>query len=133
MGKKRHKIKGTSSDDVLVGTAGADDIDGRHGNDAIDGSAGSDRLRGSKGDDTLSGGLGNDKLDGGAGSDWADYRDAPGGVTVNLAITQAQDTKSAGIDTLISIENLWGSSDLIDAVYRHARLNDGLFGAAGAE
>jgi Ca2+-binding RTX toxin-like protein len=101
---------GTDNADTLVGTSGPDRLEGFGGDDVISGGDGDDILIGDSGNDTLKGGPGNDKLDGGAGSDWADYRDAPGGVTVNLAITQAQDTKSAGIDTLISIENLWGSA-----------------------
>ncbi|OSI95282.1 calcium-binding protein, partial [Bradyrhizobium canariense] len=101
---------GTDNADTLVGTSGPDRLEGFGGDDVISGGDGDDILIGDSGNDTLKGGPGNDKLDGGAGGDWADYRGAPGGVTVNLAITQAQDTKSAGIDTLISIENLWGSA-----------------------
>ena len=101
---------GTDNADVLVGTSGADRLEGFGGDDTLSGGDGDDILIGDGGSDLLKGGAGNDKLDGGAGSDWADYRDATSGVTVNLTITSAQDTKGAGVDTLISIENLWGSA-----------------------
>ncbi len=57
----------------------------------------------------LAGGAGDDSLIGGAGRDTADYRSAPAGVTVNL-FEATQDTGGAGIDTLIDIESLIGSS-----------------------
>ena len=101
---------GTDNADTLVGTSGADRLQGYGGDDILIGGDGDDILLGGNGSDLLNGGAGNDKLDGGAGSDWADYRGATSGVTVNLSITQAQNTKGAGIDTLISIENLWGSA-----------------------
>ncbi len=101
---------GTDNADTLVGTSGPDRLEGFGGDDTLSGGDGDDILIGDNGNDTLNGGAGNDRLDGGAGSDWADYHDAAGGVTVSLAITQAQNTKGAGIDTLISIENLRGSA-----------------------
>ena len=61
-------------------------------------------------DNTLYAGNGNNILDGGAGNDTASYAFATAGVSVNLAVTGAQGTGSSGSDTLISIENLAGSS-----------------------
>lgn len=69
-----------------------------------------DKLFGNTGDNVLTGGLGNDQLSGGLGSDTAAYAEAASGVSVDLRIAVAQDTQGAGIDTLISIENLTGSA-----------------------
>jgi hypothetical protein len=50
-------------------------------------------------------------LDGGVGTaDTASYATAGSGVTVSLAIAGPQDTMGAGVDTLIGIERLIGSS-----------------------
>ncbi|MFN3857338.1 MAG: hypothetical protein ACK4RV_06260 [Caulobacter sp.] len=80
------------------------------GADLLDGGDGDDVLRAASGDDTLIGGAGNDILDGGDGIDTADYAGATGAVFVNLANPNAQNTGGAGIDTLISVENLIGSA-----------------------
>ncbi|CAK0743880.1 serralysin [Gammaproteobacteria bacterium] len=60
---------------------------------------------------TITGNSGDNIIDGGIGTDTVSYATATGGVTVSLvgALGQ-QDTGSAGIDTLISIENLIGSN-----------------------
>ena len=112
---------GSDGADVLKGGAGDDRLQGFGGDDVLDGGPGADRLYGDEGDDRLIGGLGADLLDGGAGTDTADYSGASGAVTVDLRITSGQDTKSAGVDTLISIENLIGSA-----------FNDTLIGNDGA-
>jgi Ca2+-binding RTX toxin-like protein len=86
-------VRGTGSADTLVGNAGNDTLDGWYGND------------------TLSGGLGNDTLNGGEGLDTATYVNSTAGVNVDLRIQGvAQDTGGEGIDTLIDIEYLAGSS-----------------------
>jgi Ca2+-binding RTX toxin-like protein len=90
-------------------------------NDALTGNTGGNLLQGGLGNDTLNGGLGNDTLDGGTGTDTASYAGATAGVTVTLASSAAQNTVNAGLDTLISIENLIGSS-----------FNDVLTGSTGA-
>jgi trimeric autotransporter adhesin len=64
---------------------------------------------------------GNNVLDGGAGQDLAAYSNASAGVSVSLAITGAQNTLGAGSDTLLNIEDLYGSA-----------FNDTLTGDAGA-
>ena len=56
----------------------------------------------------IEGGQGDDIINGGAGIDTASYASSVSGVVVSLAIVGAQDTGSAGFDTLISIENLTG-------------------------
>lgn len=54
--------------------------------------------------------LGNDYVDGGAGIDSLAYTDATGAVTLDLAITTAQNTGAYGIDTVINVENVTSGS-----------------------
>src|SRR6185369_9007322 len=84
-----------------------------------------ENLTGSNFDDTLEGNAGNNKLVGGLGTDTVSYAHAASGVnglgvTVNLASTKAQNTVSAGTDTLSGFENLTGS-----------QFNDTLRGSTG--
>jgi serralysin len=105
----------------LSGVSGGDDIlYGAAGNDQLYGQTGDDRLEGGKGNDRLDGGAGNDVLIGGVGNDTAEYDTATAGVTVSLAITTAQATGGAGVDTLSGFEQLSGSA-----------FNDLLSGSAG--
>lgn len=69
-----------------------------------------DALTGSAGNNVLDGGAGNDTLDGGAGSDTASYISAAAGVTVSLAVATAQNTQASGLDRLVNMEGLQGSS-----------------------
>ena len=86
--------------DTLIGF---ENIQGTAFNDVPTGDGGKQRPgRRGGGDDTLDGGGGN--------GDVAAYLDATAGVTVSLAISGPQNTVSAGTDTLINIEGLWGSS-----------------------
>lgn len=110
----------SNGNDSLTGTPGADDIDGLAGNDSLFGFGGNDRLAGGAGDDTV---------DGGAGLDIASYAGAASGVVVSLATGAAQDTGGAGIDTLIAIEKLEGSSH--DDTLTGNALNNMLFGELG--
>lgn len=68
-------------------------------------------LIGLDGADTLKGGYSDDRFDGGDGSDTVSYYSpvALSRVTVDLGINGAQDTGGAGIDRLVSIENVIGS------------------------
>ncbi|TMM46198.1 calcium-binding protein [Qipengyuania marisflavi] len=97
------------------------DVEFEDGNDHYDntngetvgivfGFGGDDTFLGGAYDDIFEGGTGNNTLYGRAGSDTASYLRAAAGVTVDLRISSAQDTIGAGIDTLIGIENLLGSS-----------------------
>jgi Ca2+-binding RTX toxin-like protein len=90
--------------------AGIEIVSGGDGDDSLSGGAGNDTLNGRAGNDQLSGGLGDDTLAGGSGTDTADYSAAPAAVTVDLGNTAAQDTGGAGIDTLLSVENVTGSA-----------------------
>ena len=67
-------------------------------------------LNGGDGDDILVGGAGNDTLDGGSGTDTVNYSNADAAITVDLSDTSAQDTGSAGTDTITNIENVTGSN-----------------------
>ena len=68
-----------------------------------------DTLLGGNGDDTLIGADGSNYLDGGAGNDTASYATAKAGVVVDLSQTGYQNTQGAGLDKLVSIDNLIGS------------------------
>ncbi len=117
-------LSGSRNDNLIVGGAGNDSINGRAGDDSLFGEAGADTLLGGAGNDflfggdgadTLEGHTGDDSLDGGLGIDTASYANV-GAVTVNLAFQAeygfigAQNTRSAGLDTLTGIENLTGSA-----------------------
>ncbi len=92
----------------IVGDNGPNTLPGTAGDDTITGVAGDDILQGQEGNDTLNGGAGNDTLDGGAGTDTATYVDATEGVTGS--VFAMQNVSGTETDTLISIENLIGSS-----------------------
>ena len=99
--------------------------------DQIYGGAGNDYFLGGVLNDTFDGGAGNDWLDGGNGTDTARFQQSSAGVIVNLsgrsitvdpairsvtgmvsATTVASGTAydgMGGVDTLISIESVWGS------------------------
>ncbi|MFT3722040.1 MAG: M10 family metallopeptidase C-terminal domain-containing protein [Hyphomonadaceae bacterium] len=83
---------------------------GSNGEDRLTGNSQANSLYGGYGADTLDGGAGNDLLDGGDDFDTATYQSATSAVTVSLALSGAQNTLGAGTDTLVSIENLAGSS-----------------------
>ncbi|MEI2768671.1 MAG: calcium-binding protein [Nitrosomonas sp.] len=104
------KITGFLGSDKLFGGAGHDTIYGMDGHDTMDGGAGNDRLFGGNGNDGMVGGTGDDYLNGELGYDAVDYRGVTGtrGVTVDLRITKAQDTKADGYDTIVNVEQVWG-------------------------
>ena len=123
------RVIGNGLANHIIGLAGADKIYGANGNDVLEGGAGAD---------LLSGGAGNDHLIGGNGYDSADYVAAASRVTVSLAVTTAQVTGGAGIDTLSTIENLNGSvysdrftGNALANALSGGKGNDTLAGAAG--
>lgn len=77
---------------------------------------------GNSGNNVLVGNRGNNVLNGGAGTDTASYAGALAGVRVGLDLSGAQSTGGAGLDTLVSIENLTGSS-LADTLHGNAGTN----------
>ena len=150
-------LLGSGRDDSLHALSGDDTLEGRGGDDRLHGGAGNDTLRGGSGDDVLHGFLGNDRLDGGTGRDAASYTRfdpgtyglmngrverfpdgsvSPAGVTVDLTAGTA--SGSQGNDTLISIEDVYGSED-DDTITGNAVANllsggdgnDRLFGLGG--
>ncbi len=103
-------LQGLDGNDFLNGGAGNDTLEGGNGNDDLRGQGGNDSLLGGSGGDRFSPGSGNDFIDGGSDWDGLEYSDATSAVTVNLGITTAQNTGSSGIDTILNIEYLDGSS-----------------------
>jgi Ca2+-binding RTX toxin-like protein len=75
---------------------------------AVRGSSLGDTLLGNAEINRFRGRAGNDVLDGRDGFDIADYSQASSAVSVNLGTGRAQDGEG-GTDTLVSIEEVWGS------------------------
>ncbi len=86
-----------------------DFIQGDNQVNRIGGLFGEDVLLGEGGNDILLGGNSGDYLDGGEGIDTSDYTASLEGVNVNLATGESRFGEAEG-DTIISIENLAGSS-----------------------
>ncbi len=118
---------GNGGNDILRGGFGDDILNGGTGNDRLEGGDDNDVLLGGSGVDTLIGGAGNDVIDGGNGFDTVLYTIAPSGVTVDLEVTTAQNVGSAGVDTLIRIENIIASNfnDTLLGNFNRNRLDGG--------
>jgi Ca2+-binding RTX toxin-like protein len=104
-------LLGDSVNNVFNGLNGNDSLTGRDGSDRLLGQGGNDKMFGNKNGDAFDGGPGDDTINGGNGFDVAEYFGAEGPVTVDLAITIAQNTGGAGIDLLVSIEAVSGSNE----------------------
>ncbi len=113
---------GNALDNQIIGNGLANTLDGGDGDDT---------LRGGGGNDTLAGGDGDDVLDGSRGADCASYAGAVGAVTVDLALSGAQNTGGAGTDTLTRIERLIGGG-FGDWLAGNAKSNH-IDGGAGAD
>lgn len=109
-GNGNDQLFGGNGNDVLSGASGNDMLKGEAGTDALFGGTGNDQLFGGDGNDLLDGNSGDDVLNGGAGIDVVNYESVAAGVRVNLALTGAQNTVGAGIDTFSQVENVTGSS-----------------------
>ncbi|WP_415405229.1 M10 family metallopeptidase C-terminal domain-containing protein [Tateyamaria sp. SN3-11] len=127
---------------------GNDSLDGGDGNDALFGGRGNDRLIGGNGEDTLNGGAfndtlkggyGDDTLDGGNGFDQVVYTGQTSRVILNLEAGTA--IGAAGSDTILNVENAFGSSfgDIIYGTNAHGNRiegssgNDRLYGLDGRD
>ncbi|HEX8574354.1 MAG TPA: M10 family metallopeptidase C-terminal domain-containing protein [Allosphingosinicella sp.] len=97
-------LQGSAQNTVAAGS------DTLTGIENLVGSSLNDTLIGDGSDNVIEGGSGNDALTGGAGTDTVSYAGATAGVTVSLASASAQNTGSAGTDTLGGFENLLGSA-----------------------
>jgi Ca2+-binding RTX toxin-like protein len=106
---------GSNYADTLIGSSGNNLLSGGGGNDVIDAGGGNDKLYGGAGDDLLNGG---------SGTDSAYYSNATQGVTVDLAAGTAT---GEGSDTLVSIENVYGSglADVLTGTSGANRLDGG--------
>jgi Ca2+-binding RTX toxin-like protein len=148
-------LAGGAGNDTLNGGAGSDTADyssaasgvtaelwqaqasndGQGGSDTLisienlTGSAFNDTLAGDDNANVFKGGAGFDAFYGGGGSDTADYSDATAGMTVDLSALLAGNDGQGGADTLISIENLVGST-LADIILGDANANQ-IEGGAG--
>ncbi|MEZ5925340.1 MAG: calcium-binding protein [Hyphomicrobiaceae bacterium] len=109
-------INGTLSSSVnevgnsLTGNAKANNLNGGLGHDVLIGKAGADTLNGGDGNDTLLPGAGAgvaDIINGGNGFDTVDYRDALGGVLVDLGTNNFAGHASG--DSIALVENVVGS------------------------
>jgi Ca2+-binding RTX toxin-like protein len=94
---------GTFFNDVLYGDDGANTLGGGPGDDELHGLGGDDHLRSGEG-----AAAGTDLLDGGEGVDTANYYLSWDPVQADLTTGQAV---TNGVDTLESIENLFGSKN----------------------
>jgi Ca2+-binding RTX toxin-like protein len=115
--------------DLIYGMGGNDTITVGGGDSMLYGGTGNDWMQGGSNNDYLNGGAGNDIMDGGLGIDWADYQDATGGVTVDLALTTAQNTGSMGFDTLSHFEVIAGSA--FNDVLKAANIGSTIYGFLG--
>lgn len=132
-----YSLVGTEIENLTITGAVGRAATGNDYNNKIKGSAGADTILGLGGDDSISANDGNDTVDGGAGNDWMDggvgvdvlsYASATAGVSVNLALTGAQNTGGAGVDTIRNFENLTGSdyNDVLTGTSGDNRLSGGL-------
>jgi Ca2+-binding RTX toxin-like protein len=116
---------------------GADGV--TNGADQIVGTSGVDHIHAAGGDDIIKGGGGADYIDGGAGNDGASYEDSSVGVDVSLVTGKGHGGTAEG-DTLVSIENLYGSKyddhltgNGADNLLRGGDGNDTIKGGGGAD
>jgi Ca2+-binding RTX toxin-like protein len=128
---------GDGGSDTLVSV---ENVLGSSLGDSLSGDANANVLAGGGGSDLLAGRGGADTLDGGGGTDTVDYSAAAAGVVLDLASGVASADGDGGSDTLVSVENVTGSS-LGDSLSGDANANvlaggggaDNLVGGLGAD
>lgn len=128
LGQSAPQDTGGDGVDTLLNFEG---LTGSSFGDTLTGSSGNNTLSGASGSDTLEGGAGNDILNGGSERDAASYASASAAVSVSISITSAQATGGAGVDQLVSIEDLFGSA-YADTLTGNSLAN-ALSGGAGAD
>jgi Ca2+-binding RTX toxin-like protein len=96
-------VEGTNAAEILNAADGVTEF-----HDEIRAYGGNDTIFGLGGTDDILGGAGADYIDGGAGVDYSEYYDSSEGVLVSLVTGQGFGGTAEG-DTLVNIENLWGS------------------------
>ncbi|MBT7082342.1 MAG: hypothetical protein HN929_12930, partial [Chloroflexi bacterium] len=94
-------LVGSEHDDVLTGNTLSNSLVGGAGDDTLDGGAGDDFLEGGEGDDTITGGTH------GTEGDTVSYQGDTAAVNVELGGLALDG--SGGKDTLVGIENIFGS------------------------
>ncbi len=101
-------VTGSRYDDTLTGDHRMNTLKGGDGDDTLSGGAGADELIGGPGADVLDGGR---SVDASSNEhiDRASYREAAGGVKVNLDTNRGEAGEAMG-DTLRNIELIWGST-----------------------
>ncbi len=114
-GTGANTLEGRGGEDILIGQNGDDILRGGDGHDILRGRNDNDSLYGDAGDDFLQGGEGNDLMDGGDGNDRANFflslaTDAQVGATVDLTIQGVAQDTGHGMDTLVSIEHVSGTT-----------------------
>ncbi len=95
--------------DLALGTATGQGEDALESVEGVFGSGCGDVLQGNDHDNAFWGGEGDDSLNGRGGSDTASYLFSRGPIIGDVSEGMARG-EGAGVDGLISIENLWGSS-----------------------
>ena len=104
-------LTGSAFNDTLTGNALNNVLTGGDGHDVLRGNGGADSLYGGAGDDFLAGGFGDDVIDGGAGDDRASFfTGATTGVHVDLNLQGVAQDTGQGMDTLINIEHVSGTT-----------------------
>ena len=121
-------LTGSNFGDDLRGDNGINIVNGGGGRDTLIGYNGDDELYGGDNRDILNGGDGADILDGGGDVDQARYNGSSSAVQINLLDGTATGGQATG-DTLISIENLFGSNHG-DTLYGDGN-NNKIFGHNG--
>jgi Ca2+-binding RTX toxin-like protein len=101
-------LEGTDFTDLLIGNFKDNLLRGLDGDDRLIGGNGDDVLRGDLGDDELEPGRGRDQVFGGAGLDGVSYAEITRGVRVDLSVTDFQNTRGAGKDRIVGVEDLEG-------------------------
>lgn len=140
------QLGGDAQGDMLAGIENVfgssfnDVINGDSNNNFLRGHLGNDRLSGGNGNDILKGEVGADILIGGSGFDWAFYDNSNAAVNVNLFDAATETGGHAQGDTLMGIENIFGSAfndtiigDNANNSIRGAAGNDTLAGNGGAD